>query len=189
MIRLLVENILKHPKDFEWSVQGLGMMRVYLSQAVRLHIWDSALKVPGVSPLHTHPWNMKSTVVAGRYKQHRYITELELNPLNKGEEFNMVEIKCGENACTMQEPQKISLVKCPLEIYKEGESYTQDSEEIHLSCPEDGTVTLVERTFKADRDHAKVFWRGKGGWVDAKPRPAEAHEVQDVTSRALRVWF
>lgn len=189
MIRLLVENILKHPKDFEWSVQGLGMMRVYLSQAVRLHIWDSALKVPGVSPLHTHPWDMTSTVVAGRYKQHRYFEDSDPMARELGEEFNVVTIKCGENACTMEEPKKVRLIEAPLEIYKEGASYFQNNNEIHLSCPEDGTVTLVERTFKADRDHAKVFWRGKGDWVDAKPRPAEPHEVQEVTDRALRIWF
>lgn len=186
-VRLLVENILKHPREFSWSVQGLGMMRTYLSQAVRLHIWDSALRIPGVSAIHSHPWDLQSVVVAGRYRQHRYVV-----PTWKGarpEEFNLVRIQCGEHACTVGEPQKVFLEEQPLELYLEGDTYAQTADEIHLSCPEDGTVTLVTRTFKDDRDHANVLWRGIGGWVDAKPRAATVDEVEAVTRRSLQTWF
>lgn len=53
--KLFVKTILSNPENFKWSIQGLGMLRVYLSDEVRLHIWDSRFKVPGVSPLHNHP--------------------------------------------------------------------------------------------------------------------------------------
>lgn len=39
-LQLAVRNILEKPLAFDWSVQGLGMMRVYLdsSKRTRLHI-------------------------------------------------------------------------------------------------------------------------------------------------------
>lgn len=188
-MQLLIQNILEHPHDFKWQTQGLGMMRLYLSQAVRLHIWDSSLKVPGVSALHTHPWHMKSTVIFGRYKQHRY-TPIENNIwLPQAEEFNCVTIRCGEKACVTAEPIKIRLLENPEEIYLPLQSYEQAAPEIHLSIPDDGTVTLVERTFLEDPDHAQVFWRGRGGWVDAAPRPATREEVETVTRRVLETWL
>lgn len=184
--RLLVENILRHPGEYAWSVQGLGMMRLYLSEAVRLHVWDSALKVPGVSAIHSHPWDLSSTVIAGRYKQHRFTA---VKQYQTGDRFNMALIKCGEGAHTVDEPATVDLVESALETYTEGGFYLQAKDEVHLSCPDDGTVTIVTRTFHEDRDHAKVFWRGKGGWVDARPRPATPEEVAEITGRALSTWF
>jgi hypothetical protein len=184
--RLLVENILRQPLGFAWSVQGLGMMRMYLSDQVRLHIWDSSLKVPGVSAIHSHPWDLKSTVVAGRYKQHRFIGSYGSGIV---QEFQCATIKCGDEACVTVDPVPVRLYEQNLEIYSAGQSYDQTKDEIHLSVPEDGTVTLVTRTFHADRDHAGVYWRGKGGWVDAKPRPATNEEVVAIATRSLEAWF
>ena len=187
--RLLVQNILMHPREFEWSVQGLGMLRTYLSQEVRLHIWDSSLKVAGASPYHDHPWDLDSLIVAGRYKQHRYGVPQPNDTWTPRQKFNSATILCGEAAQTVAETVELELVEMPLEIYSDGMMYSQKSEEIHLSCPEDGTVTIVKRTFKADRDHALVLWRGKGGWQSAKPRTATQEEVIDVTQRSLAMWF
>lgn len=186
-IRLLVENILRNPKEFQWTVQGLGMMRLYLSQEVRLHIWDSSLKIPGVSPIHDHPWDLESTIVVGKMKQHRYTVPTYREQVT--ETFKYAKIKCGEEACTMEEPKEIELVENLLEVYPEGQVYRQKKDEIHISLPEDGTVTLVKRTFHEDRDHALVFWRGKGGWVDAVPRNAKISEVEEVCNRSLQTWF
>lgn len=187
--RLLIENILTRPHGFDWSVQGLGMMRMYLSQAVRLHIWDGALRVPGVSAIHSHPWDLQSRIVAGRYKQHRYQLLADNATHTYAEQFNVALIQCGEHAGVVEEPTKLYMIEMPLEIYAAGEGYLQSKEEIHLSLPDDGTVTLVERTFHEDRDHARVYWRGAGGWVDAKPREATKEEVEEITQRALRTWF
>lgn len=186
--RLLVENILSHPMEFDWQVQGLGMMRIYLdaSKTHRLHIWDSSLKVPGVSALHNHPWDLTSLVVAGVYKQYRY-TDPVAN--QQGEEYNKVTIKCGEGAFCTTEPEKVKLFQSYLETYKERETYHQSASEIHWACPEDGTVTIVMRTPKADPDHAAVYWRGKGKWVSAEPRQATEEEIVSVCNRSLESWF
>jgi hypothetical protein len=141
---MLVENILRHPEGNCWQVQGLGMLRCYLDEAkrYRLHIWDNALRVPGVSAMHNHPWNLKSTVIAGCYKQYRFT-----DPLGAqfSEGYNMVTIKCGSEACVVSEPQKVRLSQSFMEVYITGSEYTQNADEIHVSVPDDGTVTLVER--------------------------------------------
>lgn len=185
--KLLVENILKHPLEFKWSVQGLGLLRIYLSQEIRLHVWDSRLKVPEVSAMHTHPWDLESLVIAGKYKQYRYVEKMY--PSQLMETFKFATIKCGEEACTMEAPQEIELSENAIETYLQGMTYSQHKDEIHLSMPEDGTVTIIKRTFHKDRDHAKVYWRGKGGWVDAKPREATKEEILSVTSYSLKAWF
>lgn len=191
--RLLVEAILRNPLPFKWSVQGLGMMRVYLSKETRLHIWDSALKVPGVSALHTHPWGLNSLVVAGVYKQHRYLEyttqEFPNADMTHVGTYNKVQIQCGEKACVIGEPTSVQLLENFLETYPQGCDYWQKSNEIHLSTPVDGTVTIVDRTFQADTEHANIYWRGRGPWVDAKPREATPAEVNSVTARALETWF
>lgn len=186
--KILVQNILAHPREFLWSVQGLGMMRVYLSDDVRLHIWDDSLKVPGVTALHTHPWHLHSTIIAGIYRQRRYVvTDAERSANVEG--FNVVTIKCGEEASMKSKPTKVYLIEQPQETYREGETYMQTSNEIHQSFPENGTVTIVKRSFLKDRDHAQVFWRGTTGWVDAAPRPATLSEIESITIRALKTWF
>lgn len=187
--KLLVENILRRPIGFDWQVQGLGMLRMYLdaSRKYRLHIWDSAVKVPGVSALHNHPWDLQSNVVAGVYKQHRYIKPTE--KYHVPQEFNQVTIKCGKDAQCTSEVEKVQLCQLPMEVYGEGYNYSQAASEIHWSVPDDGTVTIVARSPKDDPDHACVFWRGRGPWVTAEPRRATENEVLGVTERALQFWF
>jgi len=184
MIKLLVENILAHPREFNWSVQGLGQMRCYLAPQVRLHVWDRALLVPGVSAIHTHPWDFKSTIIAGRMVNRRFLVSK-----TAGTEYNRVRIACGENAHVVGEAEVVHLIEQNLEQYFENGFYFQKAEEIHVSLPEDGTVTIVERQPKTDTEHADIYWRGHGAWVDAKPRPATGDEVRAVTLRALETWF
>jgi hypothetical protein len=189
----LVKAILKSPFDLEWSLQGLGMLRTYLSPEVRLHIWDERYAVPNVSPIHDHPWHLESYIVCGLLMQRRY-TLIDPGKRIKNDPYayeflSMAQIKCGENACTTTRPLKVLVRVGPLESYTEGETYKQTKDEIHESSPVTGTVTLVSRTFTPDREHARVFWRGQSGWVDAAPRPATRNEITEITQLALLKWF
>jgi hypothetical protein len=188
-----VENILKNPHAFDWSAQGLGMLRLYLAKpAIRLHIWDSSLKIPGVSALHTHPWHFDSLVIAGVLHNRRYLSFAQEHATTLPvERYNTVELTCGENACTHGEPIPVWLHEQGLETYRVGQTYHQQLSEIHLSLPEDGTITLVERRVPDGQsaDKAEVLWRGRGQWIDAKPRPATKEEVETVTKRSLETWF
>lgn len=78
-VKLLVKQILqasvKEPMAFQWSIQGLGMLRLYLSEETRMHVWSSLGRISDVSPLHTHPWSFNSIVVAGKVINKRYKIE------------------------------------------------------------------------------------------------------------------
>ncbi len=190
-VRLMAREILAHPTPVAraWSVQGLGMLRLYLAPHIRLHVWDRQLLVPGASPLHTHPWDFESFVVAGQMMNRRYLEGSIPVPEGSLFRFNRVKIQCGEAAHAVGAAEQVALEERPYEYYTAGDSYRQQAEEIHWSLPEDGTVTICTRQFREDRDHAFVYWRGKGPWVDAKPRPATDDEVVDVCHRALETWF
>jgi len=191
--RSFIQKILEKPLGFEWSVQGLGMMRLYVKRPdLRLHIWDSSLRVPSVSPLHTHPWNFSSTVIAGIMFNRRFLEfKTRIETTLKTDSFNRVEITCGESACTHGDPGEVFLYEGEIEKYVQGSDYFQSFDEIHVSMPEDGTVTLVERQLPPSNspDKAFIFWRGKGDWVNAKPRQATDEEITGVTRRALTTWF
>lgn len=195
VLKIFAGAILECPKNFDWSVQGLGMMRLYLdpNHIYRLHIWDSSLKVPGVSALHTHPWDLESTVVAGVYKQHRYIETVKhlAHEWQRPLEYNKVGIKCGAGACLLAKPTKVLLSEQALETLYEDGVYTQRAEEIHLSVPEDGTVTLVKKTMApgGNPDNAYVYWPGRGNWVSAEPRKATLDEIETICQRSLERWF
>lgn len=181
----LVKMILKSAGSYSWSLQGLGMLRLYLSEEIRLHVWNFDFAFPNASTMHTHPWDFESLVVAGELEQTRYIENENI----EGDVFNTATILCGEGGCIMSEPEKIKLSSCPMEHYVEGQTYTERAEEIHESFPLKGTVTLVTRRFRQDRDHAKVFRKPDSGWVSAEPRSATDGEVEEITRLALERWF
>jgi hypothetical protein len=108
--KLLVKHALKHPHNFKWQVQGLGMLRTYLRDDWRLHIWDKSVRIPNVSPLHEHPWDLHSTIAAGILYNTRYVN----NKLAAGEDehtklYKGAVIKCGEGACTLTDVQPFYL--------------------------------------------------------------------------------
>lgn len=187
----LVKTILENASAFKWSLQGLGMLRLYLSTEVRLHVWDSRYAVPNVSTVHDHPWSFESYVVAGQVHQFRYkeTTPADGQLWAESEPYLFSVLQCGPGGCAKTQPQPIRLCKMQRERYWEDCSYVQTHDEIHESIPEDGTVTIVTRTFREDTEHARVFWPYGTDWVSAEPRPAMPAEVYSITSNALNRWF
>ncbi len=177
-----IYQILERPHNHEWSLQGFGMLRLYISDAVRLHVWDSAFRVPNVSLIHTHPWDFQSEVICGSIRNTRYV-EHSYDPI--GTPYCSAIIRCGPGGGVRSETLFTNLTMAQDDWYDEGAIYTQHAEEIHLSRPHDGTVTLVTRTFKGDKDHARVFWPRNEQWVSAEPRRATDDEVTAITQKAL----
>jgi hypothetical protein len=96
-------------------------------------------------------------------------------------------IRCGEGGGLVGDPVPVILAEEPTETYREGEGYTQTASEIHRSVSENGTVTIIEREFKPDTEHAYVYFQGE--WGTAEPRTALPEEVEKITSNALKTWF
>jgi hypothetical protein len=101
----------------------------------------------------------------------------------------MQTIKCGEGGGICGVPEPVSLVPHEVESYGEGATYTQRATEFHASFPLDGTVTIIEREFLDDTEHAHVFWPRDTEWVSAEPRKAYPREVTDICENALRTWW
>jgi hypothetical protein len=180
----VVRGILHTASEFEWSLQGFGMLRLYLPNGFRLHVWDKRFAVENVSLVHTHPWGFKSTIIAGTVYNTRLARE-EASPYR----FYEQKILCGEGGGLREEPKEVGLKLMSYETYREGQSYEQESDEIHISIPVDGSVTIIERTFKEDRDHASVFWNVGERFVSAEPREARKYEVEAITGYALKTFF
>jgi hypothetical protein len=184
MEKLFVEQILRKATHYPWSIQGLGMLRLYLSKEVRLHLWDPTLAFPGASPIHTHPWDFTSKVVVG-YVYNQIYVERDEEP-----NFHYQVLKCGVGGGLVSgESGTTSLRRLPLFSYQQGETYSERAEEIHESKPVRGTVTIVTRKFKADEDHARVFWRLGTSWGSAEPRPATPEEISVAAEYSLATWF
>jgi len=188
-IKALVKHLLEHPESMEWTLQGFGMLRCYLEPEVRLHVWDSRFKAPDVSELHTHPWDFHSLVVAGVVRNHRFVETTEGAHQGTGQQIprKRQTIRCGEGGGLVGEPVDVFLAEQPTETFEAGETYTQKAEEIHRSIPEDGTVTIIEREFREDTEHAFVYFQGE--WGTAEPRPASPAEVAAILDNALGTWF
>lgn len=195
--RQLVETVLRanyaeaekggHVWPWEWSLQGLGMLRAYLNsdKSLRLHVWDSRFATDA-SPMHTHPWDMESQVIEGELYNIRWG---HVRARDGFENFWQQKIFCGQGGGLEGEPRKVDLFQYVKEHYKSGESYRQSSSEIHVSEPADGTVTLVKRTFGEDVDHAYVYWPVGEEWKTAEPRPATSEEVYEILGNSLDNWF
>ena len=184
----LVRHLLEHPETVDWTLQGFGMLRCYLEPELRLHVWDSRFKAAEVSELHTHPWHFYSLVVAGRVRNYRFVESDGTSQETGGAiPRRRQTIRCGEGGGLVGEPVDVFLTEQPTEIYVQGNVYTQLAQEIHRSVPEDGTVTIIEREFLDDTEHAYVYFQGE--WVTAEPRAATPTEVETILSASLERWF
>ncbi len=182
MNKPLVKAILEKAPAYKWSLQGFGMLRLHLADDFRLNVWDSRFRVQNVSLMHTHPWNFTSLIVAGKLRNDRFV------PYIGGTEFNHALIKPGPGGGIREDKGIVVLRQQAHEFYSEGVTYQQAWSEIHISSPEDGTVTLNQRRRVGD-DIAYVFWPKGEQWVSAEPRAATAEEVQDITGASLERWF
>lgn len=179
-VRFLLENAAK----FEWSLQGLGMLRLYLPDDTRLHVWDTRHAYPGASPIHDHQqWSLHSTVISGCIRNIRYIKN------SNGEPFHFAKFKAGYGTQRLSQPETIHLLACIPELHHPGDSYAQHPEEIHQTVPNNGTVTIMRKTPTADPESARIFWEEGTEWGSAEPRRATDEEVRQMTEWALERWI
>lgn len=181
---VLVKRLLEDALDHEWSIQGLGMLRLYLNKEWRLHVWADEARVKDVSTIHDHPWGFTSQIISG---QIRNITYVETGV---GDSYMKQQIVCGPGGGVAALPSLTALKQQFDRTWRAGATYSQTAEEIHESQPDDGSVSLIQRRFAADTEHAHVFYRHEQGvtWVSAEPRVATPMEVVRITQNALAKW-
>lgn len=187
IIRDLVRPILRQPFDNgrKWQVQGLGMLRTYLSPETRLHIWCPEFNYCEDSGWHTHPWDFSSFVVAGIIQNTKYIERKAAGRSKGWIPFIKQRIICGPGGCSMGEPEDVFLKEVVNHTYVSGTHYSQNADEIHSSHPERGTVTVITRNVVYPDGSATVYHPKDSKRTSAEARPATAHEIRFGTAIAL----
>lgn len=187
LIRALVKRTLQDATKFKWTLQGFGMLRLYLPEPnVRMSVWDKTYRVPNVSLVHTHPWHFESYVVCGEIANWKYV-EGEYHPA--AEDYVRQTIHAGEGGGLVGEPTKVRLIRSynPQLVWR-GSFYKQQADEIHHTDFVDGTVTLCDRVVAGQDPHrALVYWPSNTVWVSAEPRIATEEEVLTITRKALEI--
>ena len=190
----LVAALIARSLVTDWSLQGLGMFRMYLSKKIRLHVWaPSKFAVENVSTIHTHPWDFTSTVIAGAITDVLYgedVAEALFVARMTGQKptHNKQQIVCGPGGGIFGDSQTTNLFVRGRTAFKERQYYQRRANEVHESRPTDGTVTIIEREFHDDSEHAYVYFPFGKEWVSAEPRPATTDEVaamKEIAARSL----
>jgi hypothetical protein len=185
LVKMVLEASVNGGLDGRWSLQGLGMFRLYLSHEKRLHVWDARFRRDVVSTIHTHPWHFTSEIVSGRIEDRTY------HEVQGASGFTLThkrqEIVCGPGGGVTPEaakPARLELVSS--RVLVTGDRYDLLAHQPHETViGENGTVTIITRRFTADTEHAHVYYSGPE-WVSAEPRNATPAEVRGMAAGALR---
>lgn len=170
---------LTNPEDYEWSVQGLGMLRAYLTEdrATRLQIWLKELQLASATSIHTHPWDFESIIYRGELINRTYAEV-------PGHKFDCYVINTGPTA------RPLSHSKIDLEITQnrkltEGQSYYQPKEVPHLTLFSQGAISIIHRLDYSKSDGlAKSY--GVGPWVSAAPQDVSWREARSLITYAMK---
>jgi hypothetical protein len=183
-LRAIARHILSNCKNYHWTLQGFGMLRLHLPDNHRLHVWNHHYAVCDVSTIHDHlQWGLHSTIIGGALVNRI----LEIDP--NGDSHMVGVIKPGiqetpGKVLWREPPKPCGLYEVSRRVYLPGEQYEQAPSVIHESLPEDGTVTLIRKTPTED-ESARIFWPIQAEWVSAEPRAATRNEIESICGYAL----
>jgi hypothetical protein len=182
--KALVRTILEHAEDYAWKVQDFGLLGLRLDERreYRLHVWDPS-HYAGEPPVHDHPFDFTSTIIAGQMTNTRY----EEDP--SGIEYHRTRYSPPDEAGRRIDTVRLSATAT---TYTDGGSYSQRAHELHDSRQLPGTVTVIRQTFKDAPEPAgpelTVCHRNETAWVSGQSRPATSEEIKKITAVALG-WF
>jgi hypothetical protein len=178
--KVLVRTILDHAEDYPWSMQDIGLLGLRLDdhREYRLHVWDPGYSVEAVPPIHDHPFDFTSTVIAGEMTNTRY----QEDPA--GVAYSRVRYRPDDEEARTTDTVRLS---AEATTFTEGESYAQLAHQLRDSTQLPGTVTVIRRAFK-EVPRLTVCRPSGAPWVSGHSRPATPDEVKRVTAAAL-AWF
>ena len=176
-----IKQVLDNPFDYEWELQGFGMLRTYISKDTRLQIWLKDFIVPDVTDVHTHPWDFVSYIYQGEITNHLFIKDIEV-----GEIYDRCLILTGEHAY-VKEKEKVILNKISNKKYTKGDTYRHGKYVPHRIDFIDGTITILTKENIHEDSLAYSYVPNGGEWVSAAPRIAEPEEIRNFIEAANKL--
>ena len=176
----LVRAILEHAEDYPWVIQEIGLLGLRLDdrREYRLHVWDPSSSV-GEPPIHDHPFEFTSTVIAGEMTNTRY----EEDPV--GVEYRRVRYTPSNGDDRRSDTVRLSGTATTISA---GDQYHQLAHELHDSRQLPGTVTIIRMTFTEDAAELTVCSREDAAWISGQSRPAAPADVKRITATALELF-
>ncbi len=180
LTKALVRTILEHAEDYPWVLQEIGLLGLRLDdkREYRLHVWDPSSSV-GEPPIHDHPFDFTSTVIAGEMTNTRY----KEDPL--GVEYRRVRYTPPNEHDRRSDTVRLSGMAT---TFTAGGQYHQLAHELHDSRQLPGTVTIIRRTFTRAVSELTVCNRREASWVSGQSRPAALADVKRITATALELF-
>lgn len=176
--REAIRDLLEHPAGHAWRMQELGLLAVWLDdeRSYRLHVWDPG-GAPGEPPIHDHPFDFTSTVIAGELVNTRYV--------ERGDGTEYLRERYAPPHEDERRTDTVRLVGTA-ETLRAGARYRQLAHELHDSRQTPGTVTLLHfDRFHDDIPELTLCRRAGTPWTSGQARPATPDEVQRITTIAL----
>jgi hypothetical protein len=177
--KALVLAILQHAEDYPWRMQDVGLMALRLDdrREYRLHVWDPTYCVED-PPIHDHPYDFTSTVIAGELINIRY----EEDPA--GDEHVRFRYSPGAEGERKSDTVRLSSTTTTLNA---GDQYGQIADELHASWQQPGTVTAIRCSW-VEAPVLTVCVRDASSWRSGQGRDATHEEIKNFTAKALE-WF
>ncbi len=169
----------------DWTSQGFGMLRLYpksLDGDCRLNFWHTAFRTADNSMTHDHPWHLHSRVLRGTLTNVRYV---EVDGAMRGAvKYDKYRIRTGEGGGLVAGMEQVFMAPSLVEVVTAGQEYSQLANEIHLSVPSDGALTINRRERVEGEKEAYSLCPADETWTSAEPRPAAEWEL-DFMLRCL----
>lgn len=180
-VPLLVKRILETPDAHRWTLQGLGMLRLYLSDALRLHVWDPRCAAPGASAVHDHPWDFSSLIVSGALTN-RLLLEVPGLEAAADATHLVSRLHCGAGGGLVDRPIRTRLVVGSVRRYEAGQLYSQVATDVHETSPDPGTDDGVELVRERPRLGLNTFFGGNLGLAEASSAVAHMERASSAVA-------
>ena len=184
----IVKKVMENPFDYEWELQGFGMLRTYIDKDTRLQIWLKEFIVPNVTDVHTHPWDFESFIYQGHITNFVFRESSHDGPPYVGAEaYDRCLILTGENAY-VHERNKVFLKIHGIYNFTKDDNYFHHKDIPHRINFKDGTITILTKSNIQEDNLAYSYVKGVGNdWVSAAPRPAPKEEIQTFIDAASKI--
>ena len=174
--KALISTILQHAEDFPWRMQDIGLMGLRLDdrREYRLHVWDPSNR-EGDPPIHDHPYEFSSTIIAGELTNTRYVED------SAGNEYVRFRYSPLDERQRQSDTVRLS---GEAETFTEGAEYHQLPVDLHASWQRPGTVTLIRCSWAPPRE-LTVCLRDGDSWHSGEGRDATREEIKKFAAKAL----